>query len=213
MRRGRDPPCIRADPDSHGPGAIERVFEALAEFEAAFQERVDDQIEVAFGLGRKLKTTAVRASASFPRSAGSTTARTGWLGSAHARKRGIRSGEGADAPLRTAGFLRVTRTGIPGDPAWTGNTGSGVHHGLRRSGRGDGPPHPDPQALSRVPSDRGPAVRVLAGSEAANLQALSSQAASLSSEAIPAGSTSAHPLITRPFMSAGPVCGSASVAS
>ena len=53
----------------------------------------------------------------------------------------------------------------------------------------------------------------LAGSEPANVHARSSHAVSRSSDAMPAGATSAHPLITRPFMLAGPVCGSARVAS
>ncbi len=48
-----------------------------------------------------------------------------------------------------------------------------------------------------------------AGREPANFAALSTHHVRWSFDSIPAGSTSAHPLMTRPFMSAGLVCGAA----
>ena len=53
----------------------------------------------------------------------------------------------------------------------------------------------------------------LGGRDSANLAALSTQLARSFSDSMPAGSTSAHPFMVRPFMSAGLVCGSASVLS
>ena len=57
---GRREDALRSDPDLPDSrlGVIERALEALAEAEVASQEMVEYQPEIAFGLGRELKTKA-----------------------------------------------------------------------------------------------------------------------------------------------------------